>query len=349
MSEDSNVTTYKNVRKITVIPDLHLDDVFEGKHINYQQDTIDTMTLVLNYVIKEKPDLVVLVGDVIGVRPGRSRVKTRTYLAQIITFLENLAPNVIVLKGNHDISLDSDFDFLEKIKTIKTVREVGSEIDINPTGKQDDVLRLHLRDYGAEKASLNIKGSEAGTNIVIAHNDFYIAGQEYRRHSDSAIDLTKQTQWRKADMVLSGHIHTPSQELEQYHVLGDTTDDPHIFLNLGCPSRPSHAELYNASWIVTLSKSDTDAEGNWNSKFDFLELKDYHEVFTKESTIVSELTEQLETYTEEHNLDLQNTIDTLMQYGPQSRDIKEQIDTVISATPEARTKAKNFIDQARID
>lgn len=345
-SKPKQITQFKKVKKIVVLPDLHLDDVYEGKHINYLQDCVNTMTMIGNYVIKEKPDMVILVGDIIGVRPGRSRLRTREFLAQVINFLKTLAPEVIALKANHDLSVDSDFDFLENTRTFKTTNQVGDVIDITPTDAPEDLLRLHLRDYGLEKAPLNVEGAEGGTNIVIAHNDFYIEGQEYRRHSDDAIDLMHQTQWRDADMILSGHIHTPSETLETFIPVGSETDDEHYFLNLGCPTRPSHSELYNQSWIVTLEFA---GDGVWQPRTDILDLQDYHEIFTDETSVISDLTEQMDAYVEKPDLDLQKTINTLMSHDMQSKDIKDQIDGVVTASKEARDKAKYFIDEARLD
>lgn len=337
------IVTNTKASRILIIGDLHADDVYEGKHKNYLQNTFDVMGDILRVVAERKPSLVVLAGDLVGVRPGRSKVRTRMYLQRLISFIRALGPDVIVVKGNHDYAEDSDYDFLHGIGVFKSPVDVGHAYDVVLSDKPDDRLRLHLRDYGKEYLPLELEGNEAGVNIVVAHNEFYIEGKEYRRRSDGALELIHHTPFYGADVVLSGHIHHPSPTIEDFTTL---TGVQSAFVNLGCPTRPSAAENYNQVWLVELA---FDTETSWSFNPIPFELKPADEVFVKSSDMFQEVKAQLEAYDQQRRLSLDNVLNTILESGPNVLDVKEQIKRIPSARQEAKDKALALLAQASSD
>ena len=51
---------------ILIFGDLHLSDVFTGKHKNYLSNCFDVMEQLDKFVEDEKPSAIVLLGDIVG-------------------------------------------------------------------------------------------------------------------------------------------------------------------------------------------------------------------------------------------------------------------------------------------
>ena len=52
---------------IIVFGDTHFSSIFQGEHINYQEECLDSMARILEIVRKEKPCAVALLGDLIPI------------------------------------------------------------------------------------------------------------------------------------------------------------------------------------------------------------------------------------------------------------------------------------------
>lgn len=339
--EEKHTKIYTDVNKVLVIGDTHFDDVYEGRHKNYYQNTIDVMVQILKVIAERKPDLVVLAGDLIGVRPGKSKVKTRTYLQQIIGFIRSLGKKVIVVKGNHDYAEDSDYDFLSNIGVFTSAKSLLYQVDIVPKdSKPDDRLRIHLRDYGKENLALDIEDNKEGVNIVVAHNEFYIEGREYRRNGAEAIELSKHTPFFGADVILSGHIHEPSPSIEDFTNLeGEST----AFINLGCPTRPSYSEQYNQVWFIEFEYKK---EKSWDFNPIVIDLVPSDKIFNKKNELFEEVENQILNFDKQRRLDLDTVMTTLLEMGPNTLNIREQIRRIPAVREKAREKAIEYIELA---
>lgn len=334
-----NIPVNTTAKNILIFGDIHADDVFEGKHKNYAENTITVFKSILKKTAERKPDIVFLMGDLVGVRPGRSKVRTRIYLQALIGFIRALGPEVVILKGNHDYAEDSDYDFLNGIGVFTSPSNLGHTYDINTTGNKEDTLRFHLRDFGKENMKLELDTNKDGINIVLAHNEFYIEGAEYRRRSEGAFELTKHTPFYGADVILSGHIHQPSPHIEDFNTL---TGVQTAFVNLGCPTRPSSAENYNEVWLIEFKYE----EGNWHFNPEPFELEPASNVFLKQDTMFEEVKAEMEAYDKDRRLSLDTVLTTILESGPNLLNVREQIQRIPAARQESKDKALALLEQA---
>lgn len=328
-------------RRVLVIGDLHFDDVYEGKHLDYLKNTITVMTLIHNQIAKYRPDVVVLAGDIVGVRPGRSKVRTNIYRARIINFIKSLGPVVIALKGNHDFAEDADYNLMAETGVFVAPKKINYVADVIPGKNSEHNLRLHLLDYKQEEHKLELDTNEQAANIVIAHNEFYIENREYRRRSDDAIELVKHIPFFGTDMVLSGHIHEPSPQPETYTALDGNTQ---TFVNLGCPSRPSKAEKYNEVWFMMFDFDEE--EMIWEPKPLIIELQNSDKVFNDDEGMFGDIEEQVDNFRAEHRERLDNVLDILLSKQPLNLDFKEQVQALSQASDEGKAKAIKYLETA---
>lgn len=344
--------------KVLVFGDTHFDDIFEGKHKDYQANTMRVLEQFTKIYQAEKPDWVILAGDLIGVERGRSKVTSRRYLTTIVQFLTVLGHNqnrLIVVKGNHDFNVESDYNFLSGIKLIEEPSIGHDTLHLQPD--KDDPsndMFIHLRNYGNENESIISdedepaykEAKQKGVNIVIAHNDFYVKGQEEGYVGDDSIDLTTFAPFHGADIVLSGHIHLPSLRPIQYRCMN--SDKESSFLNLGCATRPSAEESYNKVWYATI-EYDQDSK-SWDYTPKPIQLNDYSREFVNSEELLDHVKKMVNNENEDHTEELTKILDILEDNDTLSlSDSLNQLDHIKVASPAAKKLARNYILKAQKD
>ena len=316
-----------NGGKILVFGDLHLSSTYEGSHKNYILDCYTTMELIVKYVKKEKPSAVFLLGDLIGV--NERNIRDRQFLMRVIMFfgtLYNLTKgNVYAVKGNHDIGDFSDYDMLVGLGYIKNPKYV----DYN--GSNGLEIRFHFVNYGDEKKKLELVQDNA-SNIVLGHADYYIDGVTTWYPSKGYVELKKLKNFCGVELVFSGHIHVPSEEM-LYTTLSD--GEAVGLFYLGSPSRT--AERYDDCWYVSFEYSEENSSTSYDAKLMGLPKAD--EVFyPKEDFELSEEEEEQD----KQNKALEVIVNEVMSSRIASGDIFKQID-IIPANEEVKELAKKYL------
>lgn len=291
--------------KFLIAGDLHLDDSNPFRYHNYWENCVDVLERYANLVNKVKPNNVFLAGDVIGLR---SAVKFKGYnsLVYLCKYFKEVFRVPVVLSGNHDIGNDTAFNFFRNVGVMKVY---GGYKDLTVITKDRKVgLRFHLVDYGAEDVDLKLlKEEKANSNdiencydVVIAHNDFFL--EEQYKNNKNQIDLSTHYNWLMADFIVSGHIHTPSDKIQQKKV---TTKHVCKFLNLGCATRTSRNDKYDFvnNLVITM--------GSGKLIFDVekIILSDYDSLFTEESQGMDDYAELINVENHERLVDLVKAIE----------------------------------------
>lgn len=357
MTSKYNLPTALPFKKVLVFGDTHFDDVFNGQHVDYQQSTLEVMEQIINIYKKEKPDAVILAGDLIGVATGRSKIKSRQYLKSVVQFLTVLGGRnrtLYVVKGNHDYNVESDYNFLSGIGVFNAPEEGDDVLYLNPDPEKspDNQLFIHLRNYNQENNLLMNPEEDSkeyhqaksdGINVVVAHNDFFIKGQEEGYHNpDTAFELQAHSPFYGADIILSGHIHLPSLQTQTFkNPLGETVS----FLNLGCPTRPSSSETYNKVWYTVLEFDEQDKTWDYTPKI--MELKDFREEFVNSDDLVASMQKLAGDDLATDKERLEEVLSLLRSDNLMSEDSIRQIDLITVASQQERDLAKEYIRRAQ--
>lgn len=211
---------------VLVVGDLHLSDKFQGQHKDYYANCVEVMDAIELKVQALKAEhgsvSLLLLGDLFGV--SEKRFTTRVFFLRVVEWfmrLNQVCDEVATVRGNHDISHTDlpDFDVLKELGCFSNPRKLDWELS------GDEGIRFHFVNYGHELDPLELKKDWG--NIVLAHNDF---GSTVGYSGDNQITNMP---WEGVDLVISGHIHTPS--IDDVYIQMGTGDIPLVYL--GCPTR----------------------------------------------------------------------------------------------------------------
>ena len=327
--------------KVVAIGDLHFDDVYQGRHISYWENVIDVTERIRAIIATEKPDVVLYVGDLIGVRRGVATLRDRNALLYLIQFLKE-HPNVVILKGNHDYGEVSDYEFLAQIGVFKSSKQINNVIELTHPRAIKPVY-IHCIDYGQEYEPIQIR--EDAYNIGAVHNEFYVNGKEFAINSKGAIELSSMKNFFGLDLIASGHIHEPSALID--FNFQDGFDS--AFVNLGCPTRPKHNEMYNHTWYLVLEFQPTEGTESYDlgMRLEALNLKAYHEVFRpKEDFLEEQEDEDLDEFSGIQKGRLAEILGSLVTTNMGSDDFFAQIDSIPIASPQSKDMAKQYLRKA---
>lgn len=237
------------INKVMVIGDTHFSDTFKGTHRDYKQSSLRLMTHIIEKVKMESPEILIFAGDFLGVK--EKNIKSRAFFLEIIKFLQELNNltdnNVYTLLGNHDIGsyAVTDVQLLIELGLFKHPKY----IPVNSLEDESkEILRLHLVDYGLENEPLDLLKEES--NVVIGHNNFAF-NYESLYGGQEGIVLANHTNWEGVELILSGHIHVPSPEV-QVGRIGDTISN---LLVLGAPCRTAE-RIEDVFYVIFEIKGD---------------------------------------------------------------------------------------------
>lgn len=332
--------------KLLIVGDLHISSTFSGQHKNYLFDCYDAMDTILETVKKEKASAVVLLGDISGV--NEKNIRDRQVLMRFIMFLTTLNKltngNVFAVKGNHDCGDFTDYDLTLGLGLIKNPQYIDyyakKPVDNSVGGLE---VRFHLVNYGDEHRRLHISNPEdSASDVVLGHNEYYIEGVTNWYSARSDLRLNDLDNFMGVSLVVSGHIHTPSDEI-LYTSLKDGSSIGLFYV--GCPTRVS--ERYDDCWYFTFQYEKEDEE-TWSTSYDakFLGLRPASEVFFPKEEFVDDLEGDFLSERVSNSEKLTEIVKEIMEGRITSGDLFHQIEVIPNVTPEARALAKKYLEDA---
>ena len=363
--QTDNLTAEKLVvsDKVYVVGDLHLSDVFEGKHKDYWGNCLNVMEDLCKRVEEAQPEVVVLLGDVIGC--NETNIKSRENLSKVFQYFMRIKQvcRIVGVRGNHDMAGYPDFDILCDLGLVERYKY----IDFVHDGKLE--VRFHLVDYGQERADLilptpNTEASytinsiptnesvassttnsntyhipETVSNVVFGHQDYMIDGvTTWYPKTNKAVELVTLQNFADVDFVVSGHIHIPSSEIVS--ITTSKGKEQSLFY-VGCPTRPTRQQgNYELCWYMAFDYNTDKQEVD----FDMIpvELTPLANLFYEDETIIKEKTQE-ELDEELRKQNLKSVLNDVMEYRLLQGDYIAQIDKIPDATQEAKDMAKNYI------
>lgn len=326
--------------KICLFGDLHLSYSYEGQHISYLKECYMNMELIKEICNEEKPTAIVFEGDIVGV--NERNLKDRQFLMRVIQFFAYLNGitnnNVYSVKGNHDMGDFTDFDFLIGMGLIKNPKYIDYYGD---NGNHE--VRFHLVNYGYEKASLPVTDpADAVSNVVIGHADYFIDGVTNWYSAKQGVELSKLDNFCGVDLVVSGHIHIPSEEI-LYTTLKN--GNPIGLFYTGSPSRT--AERFDDCWYVVFEYIARGNESSTECLPKFMGLPKASEVFyPKENFELGSEEEDELAVEKEKSEKLTALVKEIIEGRITSGDIVSQIMAVPSVDDETKNLAVKYYQKA---
>lgn len=327
--------------KIHIYGDLHISCVYEGQHKDYTLECYKNMDNILNKVKKERPSAVILLGDVIGV--NERNIRDRQFLMRVFLFFKSINRytngNVFAVKGNHDIGDFSDFDFFVGVGLLKNpdyIDYYGCSEEEYKNGNKDALeVRFHFVNYGEENRKLNMKDDEGYSNVVLGHNDYVIDGVTNWYQHKGGVNLARLENFAGVELVISGHIHNPSDEILTTTIKGEY---PIGLFYTGSPART--AERYNDCWYLVF---EFDGE---STKYDALlfGLEEADVVFYPKEQLYSEDSDGAEL--ERQSESLTNIVKEIMEGRMTNGDLFTQVMLVPGASDEVKEIACSYLRKA---
>lgn len=327
--------------KIHIYGDMHLSCVYEGQHRSYTTECYKNMDNILKKVKKDKASAVIFLGDVIGV--NERNIKDRQFLLRVYLFFKTLndltGGNVYAVKGNHDKGDFSDFDFFLGMGLIKNPNYIDyhgcSEKEYNEGNRDSLEVRFHFVNYGEENRELTMSVDEGYSNVVLGHADYLIDGVTNWYQHKGGVQLARLSNFKGVDLVISGHIHNPSEEILTTVIGGDS---PIGLFYTGSPARTS--ERYNDCWYLVF---EFDGE---STKYDanLFGLEPADLVFYPKETILNENMEDDDIARQSESLT--NIVKEIMEGRMTSGDLFGQVRAVPGASDEVKEIACRYLQRA---
>lgn len=326
---------------ILIVGDLHISDVFEGKHKDYLSNCFRILGDIEHKVNEVNPSAIVFLGDLVGW--NESNIKSREVLSVLCKWFMRLGENrtIFCVRGNHDMKGYPEFQFLSDLKLFETASTCGGYFDYYGNANQEKPeVRFHLVDYKQETRQLDI--AEGGTsNIVLAHNNFIIQGYTNWYQEHDGIELAMLQNFSGVDMVVSGHIHNPSPEFYATQMVGGGEC---MLFYLGCPTRPiKDKNCYEKCWYLTFNYDNKENVTNYDA-IDF-NLSPISEEFYGDDEFIEEKSED-ELAEELRVQALKEVLDDILKYRICDGNILDSIDAIPDATDEAKDLAKSYVQFA---
>ena len=337
----SEVNNYDVVGgNILFIGDLHISDVFQGKHKNYLSNCFKILGRLSKEINESQPSAIVLLGDLVGW--SETNIKDRQVLSMFCKELiewNNICP-VYAVRGNHDIKGYPDFMFLTELNLLITSEKCGGYFDYyGYEGQEVPEARFHIVDYNDEDKILDYY--EGTSNIVLGHNNYTIDGVTnwYNEHDGKEINMIRN--FSNVDMIISGHIHTPSPEIVSTQL---SSGKNCMLFYPGCPTRPiKEKNTYTSCWLVYIGYNERKKDTDINTiefKLDAVE-----DVFYTDEEFITDKTEE-EVNEEIRREALKEILDDAIKYRITTGDPIEQIDNIPNASDEAKSVAKDYLQLA---
>ena len=326
---------------ILMVGDLHISDVFEGKHKDYLKNCLEILGKIEKEVNKINPSAVVFLGDLVGW--NESNIKRREVLSVLCKFFMRVGEGrrVYCVRGNHDMKGYPEFQFLSDLHLFETASTCNGYFDFYGTDDQiKPEVRFHIVDYKQETRELDL-AQDGVSNVVLAHNNFTIQGVTtwYKEHD--GIELSMLQNFTGVDMVVSGHIHNPSPDFYATQMIGG--GDCALFYT-GCPTRPIREKnIYEKCWFLTFTYDNVNKETSYDAH-DFV-LAPSEEIFHMDEEFIADKTEE-EIADELRTQALKEVLDDIMKYRIGTGDLLESISNIPNASESAKDLAKSYLQFA---
>ncbi|MNL91162.1 3',5'-cyclic adenosine monophosphate phosphodiesterase CpdA [compost metagenome] len=213
--------------RVLIIGDLHLSDVFRGRHVDYLGNCLEVLGMITKTIEQNEITHLILTGDLIGVNEKNFKYRdTLLALMKILQHWNKLTNNnVYSVRGNHDSAAKlTDFDVCLSLDLIKNVAYFDAGWS-----------RYHLINYGEEGRKLDIDDDKH--NVAVVHNNIQVEGEtNWFVGGKSEITLSSMDNWYGVDFVVAGHIHNPSVKV----VTTSIRDWSVSLFYPGSPTRPIH-------------------------------------------------------------------------------------------------------------
>lgn len=233
------------VNKILFIGDLHVSDKYSPRHVNYLESCWRILAKITDMIRDKGITHIILTGDLVG-RTTEKNFKdnvVRMEFHKILLLWQSLTNgNVYSVKGNHDMgSKLTDFEYFEGVGALKrfTTMDIGS-------------VRLHSLDYGDHERQLEI--SENHFNVAIMHSHLTVEGKTgWLPRSNEEIELATLSNLSGVDLIVCGHIHTPSQNIVQTYINGKEI----ALYYPGSPTRPIYdRNVWETCFFIELQATE---------------------------------------------------------------------------------------------
>lgn len=334
--------------KVLIMGDTHFSEVFVGSHKNYLAENIWLMKDILKKVGTDTTGLIFL-GDVFGVR--EQRIKSLVYRSNLLTFFKRLKmqlernnakmgygrDNALLssVKGNHDHSgVDNitEFEFFIEQGMFDNPRYVDLE---NQEGLK---TRLHFVNYGDEKKTLEIAEKGGVSNVILGHGEYIIKDKtNWFQYGANAVNIADMENYWGIDLIISGHIHTPSQQFDSTVMANNEV------IKLFYPGSPSRVSerVEDVYYVEMMVNSIGDVE---------VEVKDFGlppvaKVFLDKDELVGDLGVGVETSEDFNNRNrkLKEILDEIISSRISQGNLLEQVDKIPSVSEVARNRAKQYL------
>lgn len=335
--------------KVILFGDLHFSATYQGQHKNYLEDCYTNMRIIWDIVEDLRPSCIIFTGDLVGVKETNINGKDRKFLMDVIRFFQKLNVytnnNVYSVKGNHDGGAFTEFDFLLGLGMIKNPNYINY---YNPYG--DLELRLHIVNYGEETRKLYLSSSEDdASDIVIGHQDYYIEGVTswYSSRETRGVELSKLSNFCGVQLVISGHIHIPSEEIV-YTSLSDGSSIGLFYL--GSPARTAERIDDCLYWVFEYRR-EKDANGMVTGITDYqaepMGIPSVEETFYPKEEFIDDDDgyEEKQSRLEESKA-LKDLVTEIIDSRITNGDLFHQIDVVPNVRQSVKDLAKKYLHEA---
>ena len=332
---DTRKTYEVSEGNILIFGDLHLSCTYEGSHKNYAHECYSNMEMIYDICVEKSPRAIIFLGDIIGVR--ERNLRDHQFLMQVVMFftkLNNLTyGQVFTVKGNHDIGDFADFDFLVGLGLLKNPKYIDY-------CRKDGTIevRFHFLNYGEERRSLDLASELDGStasDVALGHADFFIEGVTNWYSARSGVEVNSLDNLQGVDMLISGHIHEPSDEI-LYTTL--TNGQTIGLFYTGSPSRV--AERIDSCWYMWFRY--TDGETQYDAVKMKMELPASEAFYAEEELIGDEEGDERVYQSEKLSEYAKEIIESRLTTG----NLFDQIDKVPGASKDVKELAKSYLRMA---
>lgn len=317
------------MKKVMIIGDLHISDAYTGKHKDYFQNCINFLNKVTAQLVKQKIDILIITGDLIGVKSTERTFRSRDaliYFIKVMQYWNKICEKVVCIEGNHDISDKlGDYGFCKSLGLF----ECPAYLDVGCT-------RFHFISYGRIRDKIEF--DETKYNIAVTHDNILIDGKTNWFFAGEGYELSDLHNLYGVEAVIAGHIHNPSPDL---NLETSIKDKPIMLIYPGCGTRPKkERDIWNMVWGITFEIDDV----NVNMGAIKFELPPADEIFAETIDEYEIDEEELGEYNVE---ELTRILDELNQFNIDgSKDIKSQIRRYAGIDKEACELAISYLDKA---
>lgn len=205
----------------------------DGKTMMYSEEVVDAFLLT---VLKEKPDVLVLTGDI----TFNGEKKSHEDLAKKLDILENAGVQVLVLSGNHDVNSRNAAKFIgESYERVEGVTEeefetIYSAFGFDDAYAKDTVSSSYIWEFsGCRLLMLDVNGVER-VNYVSEQTLFWLE-QELKKAKEDGVPVlafSHQNLLCHSPLFYEGYVIGNADEVvrlyKKYDVIANFTGHLHI-------------------------------------------------------------------------------------------------------------------------